>query len=114
MVSVHQIRLRLADWISGKVSLADFEDWFVPATWNIQKAGDEDVESLVDEIELNLSEYSGGYLSKQQLRDVMISTLASISPISVIDWQPVDAIRVPAQSLSMVLPRSSFRFAVQV
>jgi hypothetical protein len=96
MVSVHQIRLRLADWINGEISLAEFEDWFVPETWDIHKLGDKEAEDLVDEIELNLSEYSGGYLSKEELQ---ASLKRLVSPIIVINWNRPDAIPVSGQSL---------------
>lgn len=69
MADLYQIREHLADWIAGTISLSEFEDWFVPATWNIR--GDVDLIDLVDEIELNISEYSGGYLSAQLLKTVM-------------------------------------------
>lgn len=86
MPNVYQIREKLSDWINGKISLAEFEDWFVPATWNVHRSGDEAAENLVDEIELNLSEYSGGYLSREQLVVAMRSALA-VSPIYVIESQ---------------------------
>jgi hypothetical protein len=84
MPNVHQIRERLASWLSGNISLAEFEDWFVPETWNMHKFNDREAESLVDDIELSLSEYSGGYLSREQLLDAMRSVLASGSPNYVI------------------------------
>lgn len=64
-----KIRSRLADWIDGKIPLSEFEDWFVPETWNIHKANDPEAEDLADEIELSLSEYSGGYLTLEQLKE---------------------------------------------
>jgi hypothetical protein len=82
MVDEHQIRRYLADWLAGRISLSQFEDWFVPATWNIQ--GSENLVNFVDEIELNLSEYSGGYLSKQQLRSAMLSAQREFAPVHTI------------------------------
>jgi hypothetical protein len=69
MPNAPQIRSRLAEWIDGRISLSAFEDWFVPATWNIHKENDSEAENLADEIELSLSEYSGGYLSIAELRE---------------------------------------------
>jgi hypothetical protein len=68
MPNALQIRSRLVEWLDGKISLADFEDWFVPETWNIHKANDQEADRLVDDIELSLSEYSGGYLTLAQLK----------------------------------------------
>jgi hypothetical protein len=64
-----QIRLRLSEWIDGRISLSEFEDWFVPETWSIHMANDPEAEDLTDEIELTLSEYSGGHLSIALLKD---------------------------------------------
>jgi len=99
MVDVYQIRLHLNAWINGKISLSEFEDWFVPETWDVHKSGDKKAEDLVDEIELNLSEYSGGYLSKEQLLEAMKSLLPKPFPIVVIEWPRAGAIQVPLSSL---------------
>ena len=69
MANASEIRTHLADWLDGKFSLAEFEDWFVPETWNVHKSNDPEAESLADEIELRLSEYSGGHLRAEQLRE---------------------------------------------
>jgi hypothetical protein len=102
MPNAHQIRERLADWINGKTSLIEFEDWFIPATWNIHQSGDKDAENMVDEIELNLSEYSGGYISQIELRDAMRSLLADTSTTLVIKWARPDSFRLPALGLLAV------------
>jgi len=68
MVSASEIRERVAKALFGEASLEEFEDWFVPATWDAHKAGDPEAENLTDEIEMNLSEYTGGQLSLEQLR----------------------------------------------
>jgi hypothetical protein len=71
MPNAAQIRSRLAAWIDGGISLSEFEDWFVPETWNIHQANDAEADDLVDEIELSLSEYSGGFLSQSQLKETL-------------------------------------------
>jgi hypothetical protein len=81
MADVDQIRNGLSEWMDGKITLREFEDWFVPATWDIHQSGDEKAEDLADEIELRLSEYSGGYLSREDLRSEMKSLLAQSCPI---------------------------------
>lgn len=93
MADLYKIRQHLSDWIDGKISLSEFEDWFVPSTWNIQ--GSDELMDLVDEIELNLSEYSGGHLSKQGLREAMISLLSRFSSHQVVVFTVVswDAVR---------------------
>jgi hypothetical protein len=68
MVSASEIREQLARFLFGDISLGGFEDWFVPATWDAHKAGDPAAESLADEVEMNISEYTSGGLSFDQLR----------------------------------------------
>jgi hypothetical protein len=67
MVRTPEIRAQLCDLLAGKHSLDEFEDWFVPATWDIHKSKDVEAEALTDEIELRLSEHSDGYLTSDDL-----------------------------------------------
>jgi hypothetical protein len=76
-----QIRSRISDWLDGEISLSEFEDWFVPATWNIHKGNDPEAEELTDEIELSLSEYSGEYLSLDQLKDKLTELALVAHPV---------------------------------
>lgn len=71
MVNAFEIRQRLAEYLQGIISLRQFEDWFVPATWDIHKSNDPESEALTDEIESNLSEYTGGQLSRHDLEKAL-------------------------------------------
>jgi hypothetical protein len=86
MPNAFQIRSRLTEWINGGISLSEFEDWFVPETWNIHKANDPEAEALTDEIELSLSEYSGGYLSLDRLKE----NLKELAHIATPSARPTD------------------------
>jgi hypothetical protein len=68
MINPFEIRDWVAKLLFGGVSFEEFEDWFVPATWDAHKAGHTEAESLTDEIEMDLSEYTIGQLSPEQLR----------------------------------------------
>jgi hypothetical protein len=68
MVSTSEIREQLDRYLFGDISLREFEDWFVPATWDAHKAKDPEVDNLADEIEMALSEYTDGQLSSDVLR----------------------------------------------
>jgi len=67
MTSAREIRTQLQNWLDGAISFRQFEDWFVLETWNIHRSNDDEAESITDEIELNLSEYSDGLLTKEEL-----------------------------------------------
>lgn len=77
MISATELKKRLGDWLDGKLSLREFEEWFVPATWDAHKSGDREAESLVDEIELNLSEYTDRVISHEELRTRLRRELAN-------------------------------------
>lgn len=98
MVDALQIRQRLAEYLLGITSLQQFEDWFVPATWDIHKSNDPEVEVLTDEIESNLSEYTGGQLSQQDLQKALsdlAQTQESHSPFFGIEVVSVGAPILP-------------------
>ena len=57
MTSAPEIRDYLAKLISEGVSLDDFEDWFVPHSWNIHQGGDPEAQALVYSIEHALALY---------------------------------------------------------
>jgi hypothetical protein len=63
------IRDKLASYLVGELSLEDFEDWFVPESWNVAQTNDQNATNLVYEIELWLAEYSNGHWSEDELKD---------------------------------------------
>jgi hypothetical protein len=82
------IRRHLVRYLAGQMSLDDFTDWLVGATWNIEKRGDAETKQLVYSIELALAEASSGLLTLDELRtefrtllnDVNISLLSQPQP----------------------------------
>jgi hypothetical protein len=64
-----QIRDQLVRYLVGEQSLADFNRWFMPATWNVHRRGDQDLEALVGEVGLAMAEHQAGDLTEEQLRE---------------------------------------------
>jgi len=62
------IRDKLASYLVGEISLAEFEDWFVPASWNVAQSNNQNAINLVYEIELWLAEYSDGHWREDELK----------------------------------------------
>jgi hypothetical protein len=83
MANAIEIRQRLLDWLDERISLREFEDWFVPSTWSAHRENDPEAESLADEIEMNLSEYSGGEQSLEQLKGSLRELVNSVRPFAV-------------------------------
>ena len=66
-----EIRRRLKDYLSGRLSIQAFQEWFVPATWDIEKQASENLRRLVYGIELRLAEYTNGHWSPAELKDYL-------------------------------------------
>ena len=65
------IREKLASYLVGEISLGEFEDWFVPASWNVAQSNNSNAVNLVYEIELWLAEYSDGHWNEQELKNYL-------------------------------------------
>lgn len=63
-----EIRKKLISYLSNEVSLQEFEDWFVPETWEVEKTGNLDAAEWTNEIELKLEEFSKGHRTEDDLR----------------------------------------------
>ncbi|MBI4460470.1 MAG: hypothetical protein HY648_10490 [Acidobacteria bacterium] len=68
MLSLDQIRKQLQEYLAQRISLDQFEDWLVSASWNMHKHADKDAQHLVGAIELRLAEYSRGHLGDSELK----------------------------------------------
>lgn len=69
MLSEKEIRDKVSDYVVGKVSLDDFEDWFAAASWNIHKNPDLSAQHLAFAVELRLAEHSSGHLPEPDMRE---------------------------------------------
>ena len=70
-VDAQEIRDWLARYVAREISLQDFEDWFVPATWDVHRGNDSVAVALVGEIKLRLAEFSGGGWKEEELRELL-------------------------------------------
>jgi len=68
---VTEIREHLARYLAGETTLDAFGNWFVPATWNVDRTEDRETIDLTYEIILRLAEYSNGDCSEAQLKDLL-------------------------------------------
>ena len=66
-----EIRSTLVRYLNSEISLAEFEDWFVPVAWNVEKTGNREAPELAAEIELRLAEFSNGHWSEPELRKIL-------------------------------------------
>lgn len=78
-----QIRPRLAHSLMGDATLRQFDEWFVPATWDVDKAGDQPTIDLTYEIILPLAEFSNGDCTDPQLKGLRRPLVAVPVPAAV-------------------------------
>lgn len=63
------LRSWLAAYVSGRVSLREFQEWFVPRAWIIDADADPNQAELAGHIELLLAEWSNGHWTEDELKD---------------------------------------------
>lgn len=64
-----EIRKWVARYLAGEISLSVFEEWFIPATWNVEQSGNIEAVDLAHEIDLLLAEHSNGHWTESELRE---------------------------------------------
>ena len=64
-----EIRAKLVSYLVDEISLEEFEDWFVSASWNVIHRGSRIAIDLVYDIELLLAEYSKACWNENELRE---------------------------------------------
>jgi hypothetical protein len=67
----NEIRAKLTKYLVGEISLEEFEDWFVSASWNVNQSKNQVAINMVYEIELWLSEYSDNFRSEDALKGLL-------------------------------------------
>ena len=69
MVSSSQIKEQLARYLEDRISLAQFEDWFIPSTRDIRKSHSDAAIMLSFDVEGALVEHSSGILNDDEFRN---------------------------------------------
>ncbi len=70
-----EIRDRVARYLNRAISLREFEEWFVPRTWNATSRVGRSTSDLINEIELRLAEYTSGHWTQRELREQLRSVI---------------------------------------
>ena len=100
-----EIRNKLASYLFGEISLQDFEDWFVPSSWNVIHSGNRAAVNLVYEIEPWLAEFSDGFWSedelKRNLRPLVNNYQIDISPVRCVANANVEWYQFPFASFDI-------------
>jgi hypothetical protein len=92
---MEEIREELRLCLAGSRSIEDFEDWFLPATWDT-----DDV--LASQIRLRLAEHDRGDLDEDELRNMLFAALGEDSFEIVVADTADEAITLPERDLAAV------------
>lgn len=68
-----EIRDRLSAYLAGEISLHDFEDWFFPKTWDVDKLDEPALLDLVYRIKLDWAEFTNGDWSEKEFQSMLKS-----------------------------------------
>ena len=71
-----QINAHLCRYLTGEISLIEFQEWFIPSTWNVEHSQDPYAVELAANIHLLLAEFSNGDWTEEELR-------AKLAPLTI-------------------------------
>lgn len=74
-----ELRDKVMQYLSGKLPLAVFEDWFAPFLWNIEQPENSELQVLASNIARLLAEYSRGDRSIEELHQELRSVASTYS-----------------------------------
>lgn len=72
-----ELRGKVMQYLSGKLPLASFEDWFAPFLWNIEQYENVELEILASNIARLLAEYSRHDRSLEELNQQLRSAAST-------------------------------------
>jgi hypothetical protein len=81
-LQISAIRDRIIALLTGEISLPEFQDWLVGATWDVEALGDSEAIDLSYDVKLALAELSCGDIDltefRERLRDAVGTPVRSL------------------------------------
>jgi hypothetical protein len=72
-----QIRAQIARYLTGAITLNEFQEWFVPEAWVVEASSP--AYDLAQTIELLLAEYTSGHRTQDELREALGALTVSVT-----------------------------------
>lgn len=104
---------RLVDYVAGRVSRDQFEDWFLAITWDTTSM-DPDASYLVRRIKLRLAEFLNGDWTEDELRGQLESLLPPRpvrQTVTVTSRAPIERVITGSTGEEVPVPPLHVRFA---
>lgn len=91
-----QISYRLARYLAGDESLAEFRRWLLPVVWELAEPESDEVSQLANRIELRLAEFINGHWTEDDLRSLFARLVPSTSGIMPDFFPTVSGAQAPS------------------
>ena len=75
-----EILRHIRDYLDGTSSRIEFENWFLPATWNLSEEKEPAAHALSAQVYLALAEFDNGDLDEAELRERLAEVVSSAPP----------------------------------
>ena len=66
-----ELQQHLLNYLNGQTTLRQFEEWFVPATWDVQDTDNPQLIETRNAIDARIAEYTNGDWSEGELRNFL-------------------------------------------
>jgi len=66
-----ELQQHLLNYLNGQTTLRQFEEWFVPATWDVQDTDNPQLIETRNAIDARIAEYTNGDWSEDELRNFL-------------------------------------------
>jgi hypothetical protein len=77
---VEEILRHIRSYLDGTFSRVEFENWFLPATWNLSEEQDPVAHDLSAQVYLALAEFDNGDLDEAELKERLAEVVSSAPP----------------------------------
>ena len=104
----------LKRFLDSEISLSEFQQWFVPATWDVDDLESEEAQEFASEIALRLAEYTSGHLSESELQSELVQLREQYALVFAYDAPTEKRLRPIASSSFRTLKYSSAELRHQV
>jgi hypothetical protein len=72
-----QIRTQVAAVLAGEIGLDAFYDWFIPATWEVERTGNSEAVRLTHDLVHLFSELTSGLLTRDEVKQALEAAASS-------------------------------------
>jgi hypothetical protein len=87
------IQQELDRYLRDDISLAEFEAWLVPETWDISPQADAAAHDLATAVTLRIAEFTSGDWTEAELRDALVQIKPTITPSGTSGKDQTDTLR---------------------